>query len=219
MTFMGKPRDEHVHEHAHETPLMYIPLVVLAVGTVVVSYFLFRDLVLDAVPLGFLVPAIHDEHVLHGAHRPLAWIVGGAFLVGFAVAYLIYRNGLDLAGRFAWRFRAVHQILVHKFFFDEIYGFFLVGGVHVLKYLSYLFDRVVVDGLVNVSAGVTERLARFSGRQLDNGLVDGAVNGVGQGTYGLGGLVRTPQVGRIRNYILFTACGATVVVLLLVTGW
>ncbi|MGD2111040.1 MAG: NADH-quinone oxidoreductase subunit L, partial [Phycisphaerae bacterium] len=35
MTFMGKPRDKDVHHHAHEIPLMYIPLVVLAVGTVV----------------------------------------------------------------------------------------------------------------------------------------------------------------------------------------
>ena len=28
MTFMGKPRDAHVHEHAHERPLMYVPLIV-----------------------------------------------------------------------------------------------------------------------------------------------------------------------------------------------
>ena len=48
MTFMGKPRDEHVHEHAHEVPLMYVPLVVLAVGTCFASYFIFRPLISDA---------------------------------------------------------------------------------------------------------------------------------------------------------------------------
>ncbi len=32
MTFIGKPRDHHVYEHAHESPkVMYMPLVVLAV--------------------------------------------------------------------------------------------------------------------------------------------------------------------------------------------
>ena len=50
MTFMGKPRDEHVHEHAHEIPLMYVPLVVLAVGTFWVSYWLFRPLIADGAP-------------------------------------------------------------------------------------------------------------------------------------------------------------------------
>jgi len=48
LTFMGKPRDEHVHHHAHETPMMYVPLVVLAAGTLVASYFLFRYLIADA---------------------------------------------------------------------------------------------------------------------------------------------------------------------------
>ena len=32
MTFIGKPRDHHVYEHAHESPkVMYVPLVILAV--------------------------------------------------------------------------------------------------------------------------------------------------------------------------------------------
>ena len=44
----------------------------------------------------------------------------------------------------------------------------------------------------------------------------GAVNGVGRGTWQLGGLVRAPQVGRIRNYILFTATCVAAVVLWMV---
>src|SRR5205814_380361 len=39
MTFTGKPRDHHVHEHAHESPwTMTVPLIVLAVFAVVVSW-------------------------------------------------------------------------------------------------------------------------------------------------------------------------------------
>ena len=44
-SFMGQPRDVHVHEHAHEIPLMKWPLVALAVGTFLSSWFLFRDLI------------------------------------------------------------------------------------------------------------------------------------------------------------------------------
>jgi hypothetical protein len=49
--------------------------------------------------------------------------------------------------------------------------------------------------------------------------IDGAVNGVGSAAYNLGGAIRSPQDGRIRNYILFAAGGATAVVLLVVYPW
>src|SRR5205823_2699276 len=39
MTFTGMPRDEHVFEHAHESPwLMTVPLILLAIPTVCVSW-------------------------------------------------------------------------------------------------------------------------------------------------------------------------------------
>ena len=219
LTFMGKPRDKHVYDHAHESPLMYIPLVVLAVGTVFASYWVFRDLVAEAAPVGFLVKAINDEVLSHHTHQMMGVLVGGAFVVGFIAAWLIYRNGLRLAEGLAWRLRPVHALLEHKFYFDEIYGLFLVGGIHVVKMISALFDRVVVDGLVNVSGLATKRIAMFTGEDLDQGVVDGTVNGIGEGAWRLGGLVRTPQVGRIRNYILFAVCGLAVLVIVMVRPW
>jgi NADH-quinone oxidoreductase subunit L len=39
LTFTGEPRDQHVHEHAHESPaLMTVPLIALAVMSVVVAW-------------------------------------------------------------------------------------------------------------------------------------------------------------------------------------
>ncbi len=39
MTFAGKPRDEHVYEHAHESPwVMTVPLILLAICSVVVAW-------------------------------------------------------------------------------------------------------------------------------------------------------------------------------------
>lgn len=39
MTFLGKPRDMHAHEHAHESPpVMYMPLVVLAIFAISVAW-------------------------------------------------------------------------------------------------------------------------------------------------------------------------------------
>jgi Na+/melibiose symporter-like transporter len=41
--------------------------------------------------------------------------------------------------------------------------------------------------------------------------VDGVVEGLARGTWDLGGAIRTTQTGRIRNYLLFAACGVAVV--------
>ena len=223
LTFMGKPRDHHVHEHAHESPLMYVPLVVLALGTFVSSYYLFRPLVAAAAPHPFLTVSYdgaaaeaaeaHATMISHGAHAALATRVGLAFAVGFVLAWLIYRKGLAVGEKLAVALKPAYTVLVHKFYFDELYGFVLIGGTMALNAISYAFDKFVVDGLVNLSAFVTERLSWFSGMIVDQGVVDGMVNGVGRGTWTLGGLVRSPQVGRIRNYILFAATGVAVVVL------
>ncbi|NLE62024.1 MAG: NADH-quinone oxidoreductase subunit L [Planctomycetes bacterium] len=218
MTFMGKPRDRHVYEHAHESPLMYIPLVVLAIGTVFSSYWLFRPMVADAVPAGFLVPSIDGEKLRH-AHTALAGIVGGAFVVGFLVAILIYRKGLDLATMIARAMWPIHTVLEHKFYFDELYGLVLVGGTHAIKAILYAFDKWIVDGMVNLAGRATAWLARFTGNVLDTIGVDGAVDSVGRGTMGLGEIARTPQVGRIRNYVLFAVGTAAVVLVVMVWQW
>jgi NADH-quinone oxidoreductase subunit L len=35
LTFWGKPRNQHLYDHAHETPVLYLPLIVLAVLSVI----------------------------------------------------------------------------------------------------------------------------------------------------------------------------------------
>jgi NADH-quinone oxidoreductase subunit L len=36
LTFWGKPRNQHLYDHAHETPILYVPLIVLA-GLAIIS--------------------------------------------------------------------------------------------------------------------------------------------------------------------------------------
>ncbi len=227
LTFMGRPRDHHVYDHAHESPLMYLPLVVLAIGTFVSSYFLFRPLVAEGAVQMSTAPFLtmlydgeaataehaHGVPIDHAAHRALVPAVGFAFVIGFVLAIAIYGRGLALATKLAAALRPLHTLLEHKFYFDELYGVVLVGGVAALRAVSYGFDKYVVDGLVNLSGLLTRVASWFSGVILDQGLVDGLVNGVGRVTYALGGLVRRPQVGRVRNYILFAAGSVAVVVL------
>lgn len=188
MTFMGKPRDHHVHDHAHESPLMYIPLIVLAIGTFVSSYAIFRPMVEQAAPAGFLVPTfnprihgLHEAEAVAGlahhvpaglpiaeeAHARLTSVVGLAFLVGYAIAIAIYLRGLALATALATTLKPLHTLLVKKFYFDELYGAVFVGGVMGLKSICNWLDTYIVDGLVNAAGWLVRALAMLAGDIFD----------------------------------------------------
>ena len=226
MTFMGKPRDEHVHHHAHEIPLMYVPLIVLAVGTLWSSYFLFRPLFADAAlaataaPMVLAIDGHAETEAIHHAHGFLTWGVGFAFVIGFTLAYAIYRHGLALAERIKNALWPVHALLVKKYYFDEVYEFVFVGGCVTLARIARFVDTWIVDLVFNIAAWGTERLASFSGNVIDAYGVDGVFNGLSRTTIDFADVVRRPQTGRIRQYVLFAAGTATVVLaLLLWWGW
>jgi hypothetical protein len=61
-----------------------------------------------------------------------------------------------------------------------------------------------VDGVVNLTASLTELLSRLEGL-FDRLAVDGLVNLVAQGVYVLGDWGRMLQTGRLRNYLMVLA--------------
>ncbi len=225
MTFMGKPRDEHVYEHAHESPMMFVPLAVLATGTVVASYYLFRDLIADAAPAATAAPLVWaidgTQHTvaIEAAHH---WLIGGvgfAFVVGFALAIAIYRRGLGIASKIKKVAGPVHTLLDRKYFIDELYNLIWVKGCLLVATISRFFDTWVIDMFYNILGGVTERLAAFSGMVIDKHGVDGVYNGIADFSMDLAQGIRQPQNGKIRNYVLFAVTAATAVVVgLLIWG-
>jgi NADH:ubiquinone oxidoreductase subunit 5 (subunit L)/multisubunit Na+/H+ antiporter MnhA subunit len=220
LTFMGKPRDEHVYHHAHETPLMFIPLVVLAIGTFVSSYFLFRPLIADAAHQATAAPLVlaTDGHVhtaaIGAAHHWLTAGVGLAFAIGFALAMALYRDGLATAEaiRRLPGVSLIHALLVRKYFFDEVYDFVWVRGCVAVAKVARFIDTWFVDLIFNILASATERLAAFSGMVIDKHGVDGVFNGMAATSMDVSDIVRGPQTGRIRNYVLFAAGVATIIV-------
>ncbi|MCK4659692.1 MAG: NADH-quinone oxidoreductase subunit L [Phycisphaerae bacterium] len=232
LTFMGKPRNEEVYRHAHEIKLMYIPLVVLSVGTVFCSYLVFRPMLADAAPMAAdaaVIVSIDGEAHHHSAqalsltheagkdpHTALIGIVGFAYIVGMGLAWLIYRNGFEVSTKIRSLpvIRYVHTALEKKLYFDHLYEGFLVPAIqYVIAGICNLFDTYVIDLIANLSAKVTERFAAFSGRVLDARGIDGVVNGIADSAIDLGNAVRRPQTGLIRNYVLLAAGGAVVVVM------
>jgi NADH-quinone oxidoreductase subunit L len=192
LTFMGKPRDQHVYDHAHETPWMYVPLIVLAVGTVYCSFWLFRPMIADAggvaadaaavvaidgeahslseVPRQAMLTLTHSSDFWTDPHKALIALVGFSWLIGMGLAALLYRNGPQLAGRIKERVPGlgfVHRTLENRLYIDHVYDFVLVGGIRLMGRMWGWFDTNVIDGIVDLSAALARGLGVFAGRQLD----------------------------------------------------
>jgi NADH-quinone oxidoreductase subunit L len=228
LTFTGKPKDQHVHDHAHESPwLMTVPLILLAVFSVGVAWgsppwdaeasYLGKVLEsaepasidADFTPVENMIHygstsaiAGHGDHA-HGWVHPVAGLLALlAAVVGVIFAAVVYYYRLldpaETATQFAW----LHRLFENKWYFDELYSALLVRPGLILGTWMKWFDTTVIDGLINNVARYTVRFSRFDGR-LDNRIVDGTVNLIGDTTSRIGSRIRRVQTGYLRNYVLF----------------
>ncbi len=149
------------------------------------------------------------------------WVAPWALVLAILAAFGCYAGGPGLA-RSVLRFpplRVVRAWLYHRMFFDELYFAVVVSAVRAAAALAGWFDRVVVDTVVDATAGVVRTLAVVAGAT-DRRVVDGAVGGVAALAVDLGAAVRRPQSGRARVYVaalaaaVVTAVAAVVVVAL-----
>ncbi len=223
MTFTGEPKDQHVSDHAHESPrLMTVPLILLAGFSVFVAW---GWPVIDAeasalkatlaaaehpsVAADFapVVTRLHD-HVEYSWVHPVAGAAAlAAAILGVLFAYLIYyRRSFDPAEAVE-QFPGVYRLLVNKWYFDELYSVLAVRPALVVAHWFRKFDANAIDGFIDGTAAATVRLARGGGR-FDNGVVDGVVNVIGDSIYWSGEKLRAVQTGYLRSYVLFLALAA-----------
>jgi NADH-quinone oxidoreductase subunit L len=167
MTFHGEeqiPRE--AGHHAHESPAsMTVPLMILAACSVVVGLLfgpthLFGEFLSRTPSVGFRAipatePKIHFEIVVQSTLSALLGIGLAAFL------YLGERREAETLANLLSPF---YRLSRGKFFFDELYNVFIVWPLRVLAVLSYVVDRFIIDGLVNLVGklpGVLGYLLRF----------------------------------------------------------
>jgi len=214
LTFGGKPRDEEAYEHAHESPLMTLPLLILGVLSVVAGYEFFKVPYLIDLSLPLLstnAVALVTKPTEHDIHEMFKY-AGWGFVLGPALAVLIYFNGFARADAIR-RLPIVSIIYIwlkEKMYFDHLYEGLVMRLTRGLCTIAATFDKFGVDGIVRLTGYLTRGLANLSGA-IDTRLVDGAVNGVAE-TAWLGGRgVLAPQAGRIRVYILTSLTGLIII--------
>lgn len=229
-TFLGKPRDEELHSHVHESPLVMTgPLLVLALFAAFCAVggeggYLFGWL-LESEPVGLAkglkAPVIGDialpsRVLVHAVHSTAGVIALLAAFGGTLVAYCLYGIGVVNPAEIKKQFASVHRFLVEKWQFDRLYDLMFVRPVHIIASWAAWFDRTVIDGILHTSARSAVDVSRWD-RKFDEGVIDGLVNLVGNVIFSIGRTIRGIQTGRLRQYVMFIAVGVLMLFMLLFT--
>jgi NADH-quinone oxidoreductase subunit L len=174
MTFHGEPRDHHLYDHAHESPpVMTIPLILLAVGSVLAGFIGFPP---EAGFIhGFLEPSVHVEGVEH--HDPnyvlIAALAGASVLagaIGIAIGLAMYARRRPDPAAVSRAAGPVYTLLTNRYYVDELYDRKIVDAGRALFGAGWAFDLHIIDGIVNRLGWVTA-LAGSGLRRAQTGVV------------------------------------------------
>jgi NADH-quinone oxidoreductase subunit L len=169
LTFVGKPRT-HAAEHAHESsPVMTIPLLVLATLAVVALVLALPGHGSMSMIFEHYMKPVFDPgtqrllatgHFHAGAHPAWPYFVAwGIAALGTFVAWTLYAGpALAAPARLAGALPRLYQFTYDKFRVDELYQALVIEPV---RYLAYILWRIVdvfaIDGLL------VNGVARFVG--------------------------------------------------------
>lgn len=195
----GHGHDEHGHGGVHESPwIMLAPLVILAALSIVGGFVG----VPEALPgphqwniFNYLAPAVASvpaeaatpEAAEHSKELLFAGLSVAVAAFGFILAWVFYYKRPELPDRITARIHGLYSLIYHKYYIDEGYGLILV------KPLLALSKHVLWRGV-------------------DQTIIDGAVNGAGAASKGIGSELRRMQSGNIRSYAAWVALGGAAVI-------
>jgi len=220
LTFFGTPRFDEHKVHVHESPRnMTIPLVILALLSIFGGWFAAPKLLggvdhfeafLHPVFAAYAPQAAGDQGVsltgtaeagaetepapamelVHALTGPPVIVA----LAGLLVAWWFYIKRPETPKRLAQSLHGPYTLLLHKYYVDELYL------------------AVIVRPLLWVSTNVLWHV-------VDEGVIDGTVNGVASVAREAGGQLRQLQSGNARSYATWVVVGAVGFTVLLLGLW
>ena len=207
LTFFGELRDKSIH--AHESPkVMTWPLIVLALLSAV-SGLIGSPLTGHAFSK-FIY--FHPEH-----HTEINYFVMfssiAVGLLGIFLAWLFYIALPQIPKALAQSFKPIYNLLLNKYWIDELYDAVLVKPFFALTRIAFSFDVKIIDAAVNLTGTITVAISTTKA-WIDKYIVDGAVNLTASSVNALGLILRRLQSGFIQNYILLIFTSLVIIVLL-----
>jgi len=230
--------DAHAPEPVHGRPLGFaktdsaalitVPLLILGFLAVVAGY-------INAAPfkLHLFESWIHSSIGVEIPEGPtfewvkalpsIALVVAG-FLVSLALCKQVFGTAASRLKGLTQRnpvLGAGHRFLVNKYYLDDLYEKVVVHGIaHPIAAAAYWTNQHVLDGIVNAVGIGGRTTSNWIYKNVDQRLVDGAVNGSGTVARGTGHALQPVQSGKVSLYgaLLFASAAVGALVLVLVNS-
>jgi NADH-quinone oxidoreductase subunit L len=218
MTFFGTSRvSPEVEHHIHESPeTMLVPLRTLAVLSIIGGLVGWPKLLLGSNRLEkFLEPVFENplaaqaREYTQGREFGLMVLSVAVAALGIYVAYYLYQRRPELPERVAAAAGPGYQLVLNKYYVDELYDALFVNRAKDLGNGLAAFDLGVVDGGVNGVGWCTRMSAELS-RLWDIWVIDGLVNATAFLVKLMSYPVRVIQTGLVQSYAWFITLGVLV---------
>jgi NADH-quinone oxidoreductase subunit L len=209
LTFFGEPRYDEHKVHVHESPHnMTVPLILLAIlstvggwvaaphlvgGTDYFGKFLHPVFATYAPAVAEAAPEALESPGMMLLHALTGWPVLIA-LVGLLLAWWFYIKSPQTPKRLADSLRGPYTLVLHKYYVDELY------------------NATIIQPLLWISTNVLWHV-------VDEGVIDGTVNGVARVARESGSELREIQSGNARSYATWVVIGAVGVTVLMIGLW
>ena len=164
-TFHGEYNNKEIKiDKTHESPLvMLIPLVFLSVGAIFAGV-AFKELFIgQEMSYYFWQNSIFFLKPLSTEHPPFWFLISTPTLVvlSIPIAYYLFIKNKNLTNRIVSVNKPLHQFLINKWYFDELYNALIVNPSKNLGlFLWKFFDLKIIDGFG--PDGISTIIKKFS---------------------------------------------------------
>ncbi|MDX2163889.1 MAG: NADH-quinone oxidoreductase subunit L [Gammaproteobacteria bacterium] len=170
MTFHGEERfSDEVKHHLHESSwVILLPLILLAIPSVLSGYYLIKPLIFnhDFASSIFVLPShVIDFHMPVLNSLPL-----GLSFAGIILAWIFYNRFPLLPAKLSKHFSVIYKILVYKYGFDWFNEHIIMPSVRTLANIFFKVgdEKIVDDTFVNGSGRMMTKLSQAA-RKLQSG--------------------------------------------------
>jgi NADH-quinone oxidoreductase subunit L len=133
----------------------------------------------------YLEPVLGSLHEDHNTLLVVTSVMAG--VLGIGLSFIFYVMAPEIPESIGRAMGGLYTLVYNKFFVDEFY------------------DATIIDPIKDGSTSVLWHV-------VDQGVIDGTVNGVGHRARGAGGVLKRLQSGYIRSYAAWVVLGALIVI-------
>ncbi|MCX6531207.1 MAG: NADH-quinone oxidoreductase subunit L [Actinobacteria bacterium] len=223
--------DAHASSGPHESGLLItVPLIILSVLALSSGF-------LNATPFGeswermkLWVEPRHSAFAPELHHAPFMWskalmslaIVFLGIAVSWVLSFRLFTKRDPRLVGLTQRVKILgvgHKFLVNKYYLDDFYEKVIVRNIAgPIASAAYWINQNILDGIIHKIASSSRLISGWVYRNIDQRVVDGAVNNSASFTKSVGTAAQPSQSGKVSQYgaLLFSAAGVAALVLVII---